>query len=298
MKPNEIVGKRVLLSALNWGYGHVSRSIGILDQLKNQGNELIIAGDSEQLEIFKSYFPTAQFVELQGYPFEFRGKGNFSSDLFNSRRKLMARLTQEMKDADRIVREWNIDIVISDHRYGLRSEGATSIFVTHQLSLPLKWYQKPIQYWQDSLIASFDHVWVLDDEDNRFAGQLSKKRKGQSPHYIGPYSRFMRYGENGDKKEGNTLILSGPRIYAEQFLHDMSHKTFDSIISGFQVDKENVIHGNWIEQDRAILRSRSITSRSGYSTIMDAYYLDVELNLFPTPGQEEQVYLAKLHAKS
>lgn len=298
MKPAEINNKRILLSALNWGFGHVSRSIGVLDQLQNQGNDLVIAGDLDQLEVFKLYFPSAELIELEGYPFEFKGRGNFGSDLFNSRKELIARLNKELKETEQIVQERNIDIVISDHRYGFRSNSAKSVFMTHQLSLPLKWYQKPIQYVQNRLLAKFDHIWVLDDEDNRFGGKLSVARKGQNCLYIGPYSRFARYGKQGFTKEESVLILSGPRIYAEQLIEFMNDRTFDTIISGFPIDKENVITGDWLKQDEAILLAKSITSRSGYSTIMDAHFLGAEIDLIPTPGQKEQLYLAKLHARS
>jgi UDP-N-acetylglucosamine:LPS N-acetylglucosamine transferase len=44
---------------------------------------------------------------------------------------------------------------------------------------------------------------------------------------------------------------------------------------------------------KAIRESELIISRSGYSTIMDLYTLQAKAFFIPTPGQDEQEYLAK-----
>jgi UDP-N-acetylglucosamine:LPS N-acetylglucosamine transferase len=47
------------------------------------------------------------------------------------------------------------------------------------------------------------------------------------------------------------------------------------------------------EMMRAILQSKKIWCRSGYSTIMDLYGLEKNVIMVPTPGQSEQEYLAE-----
>ena len=42
-----------------------------------------------------------------------------------------------------------------------------------------------------------------------------------------------------------------------------------------------------------ILKSKMVISRSGYSSLMDYYFLKNQALLIPTPGQTEQVYLAE-----
>ena len=56
MKISEVQNKKILFSCLNWGMGHVSRSIGLIHSLIKQNNTVIIAGESDQLKIFKTYF--------------------------------------------------------------------------------------------------------------------------------------------------------------------------------------------------------------------------------------------------
>ena len=48
-----------------------------------------------------------------------------------------------------------------------------------------------------------------------------------------------------------------------------------------------------IELEKAIQNSRLIISRSGYTTIMDLAILKKKAFFIPTPGQNEQLYLAK-----
>ena len=64
-----------------------------------------------------------------------------------------------------------------------------------------------------------------------------------------------------------------------------------------QYDLENIIYFNHLQDDEmaAFIQNASfIISRSGYSSIMDYYALGCQhLFLIPTPGQTEQIYLAK-----
>ena len=51
------------------------------------------------------------------------------------------------------------------------------------------------------------------------------------------------------------------------------------------------------EMQEAILNSKLIIARSGYSTIMDLAMLGKKVIFIPTPGQTEQAYLAKLFSE-
>ena len=51
------------------------------------------------------------------------------------------------------------------------------------------------------------------------------------------------------------------------------------------------------ELNLAMIESRLIICRSGYSTVMDLFKLQKNAILIPTPGQTEQEYLAKHHQK-
>lgn len=292
MKPEEIHNETILFSPLNWGMGHVSRSIPLLQKLQ-ENNKLFIACDKDQRAVYNEYLSEVEFINHDGYPFKFKGKGKFTTDLIWSGKKLMKRLKEEREEVERYVNDFNISLIISDHRYGFRNDKVRSIFVTHQLNLPIKWYHKSIQKWHSKLISKFDWVWIVDDEVLNLAGKLSKKSK-DNQSYIGLLSRF----ENTPSREKDlecVLIASGPEIYAKQLIDEVEKREGNVIvISSNGIKEQNFKEfriAGWKDRDVYILRAKKIISRSGYSTLMDLHFLGCESELIPTPGQHEQVYL-------
>ncbi len=297
MQLQDIRNKKVLISPLNWGFGHVSRSIGMIHRCLELENEVVVACDAEQEAIFKMYFPELIYVSHEGYPFKFGGKGRFASDLLFRYSALRKRLKQEMVEVENLVNQYQIDVVLSDHRYGFRAKSVPSIFITHQLNLPLKWFQAPIAVQHNKWIRKFSDVWVLDTPESDFAGMLSASLEGSRVVYLGPVSRFERYEVPSEKTQEHVVIVSGPSIYAQQFadwaVEKYPNATFvcDSKIQLPAAIKR--LSNSWKEQDAAILEAKHIVSRSGYSTIMDVAHLGIEATYVPTPGQAEQIYLKK-----
>lgn len=298
MKPSDITNSTILFSPLNWGMGHVSRSISLLDELIENGNRIIVACDDDQRKIYKCYFDNLRFVNHEGYPFEFGGKGNFAWDLSKRMSSLNQRMRQERGEVEKMVYKYKVDVVLSDHRYGFFSMKVPSIFITHQVNLPTRWYEWSVASVHRSLMGLFSTIWVMDDTNNRLAGKLSKSSRDKRIEFIGHYTRFSRYNIPEEKNGNTVLILSGPDIYAKQLL-DAYEDQADLIIGRESVIKSTekfITPKDWLEQDQIILNASKIISRSGYSTIMDLDYLGTESALIPTVGQREQVYLAKLHA--
>ena len=297
MRPEELSGKRILLSPLNWGFGHVSRSIGLIDQLLKQKNEVVVACDKQQERIYMEYFPDLTYVFHEGYDFKFHGKGNFSRDLLFSWSGLRVRMLNETLQVARIAADHKIDIVISDHRYGFYCKVRPSIFVTHQYNLPVKWFQAPIDFVHKRLMKKFREIWIMDEEERPLAGKLSLTMNARSVSYIGHYSRFSIYDIPEEKQIETVAIISGPKIYAQQLADEVTQKYPEAV---FVCDEtislpKNVVRisGSWREQDAKILLAKKIISRSGYSTVMDLQFLKAEAEYFPTPGQAEQLYLKK-----
>ena len=157
MKFHLVKDKRVLISPLNWGMGHVSRCIGLIHRLKKNNNTVIVACDKNQEEVLELYFPCITFIHHEGYPFQFSGKRHFGLDLIKNLNRLNMRHKSEFLETEELVKLHQIDVVISDHRYGFRSESVPSIFVTHQLRLPLKWIEVGAQFIHKYLINKFDY---------------------------------------------------------------------------------------------------------------------------------------------
>lgn len=306
MLPKEIFNHRILLSPLNWGMGHVSRCIPLLDLLVKNQNEIFIAADKAQQNILKNYFPDLTYFDHEGYPFRFGSKGNFNADLLMQFMPLKKRLKNELIEVDRIVEENSIDIVISDHRYGFRSKKVLSICLTHQLNLPIRWYEGWVQRTHSNYLSQFDEIWVPDFENSELSGDLSLNKANMKVSYIGPLSRFSLYDPPTNKDLDNVIIVSGPEVYAKQFINEQLEMHKDSTGSILLIATKDIVPSqanssikfqasdDWKKCDELILRAKKITSRSGYSTLMDLAILKTPFSISPTPGQREQEYLFRL----
>ncbi len=308
MKPETINNHTILISPLNWGMGHVARCIPLIHQFLLQNNRVIVACDEDQKKIFHNYFPEIEYENHKGYPFKFNGKGNFGSDLFKSGFKLIKRLKLEKIEVRNIVEKYNVDIVISDHRYGFFTKKCKSIFITHQINLPVSWHSKVIDRIHKKLIQAFDIIWILDTPDSKFAGKLSVNNIFKNAEFIGPRSRFSIYKKE-EKIYRTVVVISGPNPYSHQFFEQqlilaqkISSKTIFIVPKQFSiknnVEQIEIIESiDWKKSDYILLRAQKIISRSGYSTIMDLEFLKTENELFPTKGQKEQEYLYELFEK-
>lgn len=291
--------------------GHVARTIPIIKQLLHQENQVFIACGELEKKIYSSYFDVQHqsysnfyFIDFEGYPFCFSGNGSFYFDILKRLRILSEFLKKEKQEVYKIANENNIDFIISDHRYGFRNNKIESIFITHQLQLPLKFWAKPIQYFHKLQIQKFNSIWVLDDEKSTLAGKLSASKGFTNVSYIGPKSRFSFY-PFPQKDLDQVIILSGPKVYAEKLYKKLFQenkiKTKAVILSNYPItslDQNHVIYSgeNWKFKDELILRAKTIISHSGYSTIMDLNSLKCQFEILPTEGQQEQEYLYKLHS--
>lgn len=304
MMPKQLIKQKILYAVLDWGYGHVTRSIGIIRELVAQENHITLACNSEQELLFKSYFPDVNYVQLEGYQLSFGGKGNWSWDLWKQRRSFLKTIQLEHHFVNDFCQKNDIDVIISDHRYGFYSGQITSIFVTHQLHLPISNFFFFIQAWHEKQLRKFSTIWVLDDKQSCLAGKLSKSIQHPSLCYIGWKSRFLKQGHVPVKFD-YLIVISGPKPYSEQFLDEILLKL------NFTDKKVAIIHPisvkiltqsnnftlfkteNLREQDQLFYESETIISRAGYSTLMDLKILDKKGILFPTKGQKEQEYLAE-----
>jgi len=307
MLPTEIKQKRILISPLNWGMGHVARCIPLIETFLKNGNTIFAAVSEEQGAVLRSYFPDIEIVNHEGYPFVFGGKGNFSLDLALQFKRLKSRLWKEYEQTEHLVDSKAIDIVISDHRYGFRSTRVPSIILTHQLHLPVRWFEAWVQKMHERFLKHFDEIWVPDTEDSSLAGNLSRNTKKLNCTYIGTLSRFQGMAIPETKTIDAVVIASGPTIYAEQFIREQLMKITDTentrIIAAPDVlgnlgdlNVSTQSSADWKKSDASILHAKKVISRCGYSTLMDLSILKVPFSLTPTPGQREQEYLHQFWA--
>lgn len=299
-RPEDLQGETVLYGCLNWGSGHIARSVPLMQQLIAQGNKLVLWCTSEQRKIAEIYGIQAQFVEEDFFTFRFRGDGNFTREMLRNILGFRRAVLQQRRLTEIMVKQFGITAIVSDHCYGLVHTSVPSFFVTHQVKLPGKsggLAQVVHRKWMNR----FQTIWIMDDANNRLAGALSADHpKGC---YIGHYSRFS--GKSSFNGGGLVAIISGPEPYAQQLFQLIVQQSEEqqipiTIISPrtyVQSIPENirVITDNWLAADDAIRSADNLLSRNGYSTLMDLLFLEKQAILIPTKGQTEQEYLATVN---
>lgn len=295
------------MAPLNWGLGHATRCIPIIDALKKNGFEPILAGDGMSLQLLRQEYPLLPFYELPSTSVEYSEKGSLLKyKLLSQAPKLIRAIALEKAKVQEIHDKENLTGIISDNRFGLRSEKVPSVYITHQLKVLSGATSFISTTLHQQLLSKFDQCWVPDYSTNGLAGEMSKTAdKTGFVRHIGPLSRFER--KKMKKKWDLLAVLSGPEpqrsLLEEKLLEQLKLFSGKSlIIRGIVEEKQtskyigNMTVINYMLQNElrdSIERSKLILSRSGYSSIMDLDALEAKTFFIPTPGQFEQEYLAR-----
>lgn len=314
--------RRILISPLDWGLGHASRIIPLIDKHLELGDNIIIAGSGMSLNLLKKQFPQLKSVEIPSFKMKYSAGKSQVWAVIKAFPKLIYYSIREHRALKRIVEEENIDFIISDNRFGLYHKSVPSAYITHQLmiKLPKGWsfIEPMVAYIHRCIINKFTECWVPDFEDSEksLAGELSHPNKlPKNVKYIGALSRFnfseRSVGTHGSYVSNQILaILSGAEpqrtIFENELLTSLQNNPSENIIlikgkieaeqKITKVGKVTVYNYMNTEQlQEHILKADKIICRSGYSSIMDLYALGKLKNatLIPTPGQTEQEYLAE-----
>jgi len=306
---------KVLIAALDWGLGHATRMIPVIDYFLENNYEVALASSSNALVLLKNRYKQLKCFELPTYNIKYSNK-SMVMNMISQLPKIQTTISKEKKELNRILIEFSANLIISDNRYGIYHKDIPSVFITHQLQiLPpnIMKVTKPIfKALHKEMMLKFNQIWVPDFQgDDNIAGELSQiKNLPENVFYIGALSRFINY-QRAENKQTNNLpsilvLLSGPEPARSEFesivLQQLENYKANSIVlRGLPSNSEkkrlgNITIHNHLE-DKELLEiidsSGLIISRSGYSTIMDLYYLGMKAVFVPTPGQTEQEYLAK-----
>lgn len=311
--PKTIVNLRILVAPLDWGLGHATRCIPIINALLSKGFQVIIAADGATENLLRIEFPNLEFIQLAGYQVHYSKKWlmvQLVSQLF----KIKKTIDREHSWLKQAIDKHRINWVISDNRYGLWGRIPSTI-ITHQLQVKLPKIlnvaEKIIQKIIYKYIGNYQACWVPDLPDNKrgLSGQLGHPSKKPSipVYYTGWLSRFSINTRQIPPVFKCLILLSGPepqRSLLEQLLIKQLKHFVDKIIlvrglpnSNDQIDlPENITVYNHLpsrEMLQAFEQSEFLISRSGYSTVMDAFTLHKKCIFIPTPGQTEQEYIGQ-----
>ena len=308
--------KTIIVATLNWGLGHSSRCIPIIRSALGNGNKIIIASDGDALSLLRQEFPSLQYYALPSYKIKYP----YTSILFNLMLQafpILKAIYQEKKAIEKIVVKEKADLIISDNRYGCRSQLCRTAFITHQLYIHHQnaIISKIINSVNRILLQNFEEIWVPDYIGKEsLGGRLSQDIQPSLSHkltFIGPLSRLYPCSQTLQKVDSHILVLlSGPEPQ-RTILQDLLLLQFQNFsgkivfvcgtsyaqIKDVRQNIEFVAMADSHKVQELMCSASVVISRSGYSTIMDLYCTQKKAILIPTPGQLEQEYLANIHHK-
>lgn len=310
--------KTILVCPLDWGLGHATRMVPVIQLLLDKGAKVIIGADNRPLSFLMRRFPTCEFVRLPGFTPTYPENGSMALAMLRSFPKMQKAAKKAHGLLQKIVAEKQVDIVISDNRYEMHSENAWCIFITHQLNIATPGITAPvkpiIRGITNQYIRKYDELWIPDFEgEPNFSGKLShiKNMPVSNCHFIGPLSRFsLVKAEPRPEKTGILVLLSGPEpqrtMLEELLIRQITASGKKAVILRGKPEEKTEHQTGSIrliphlpdgKMAGLIKSAETIISRPGYSTIMDMAILGKKAVFIPTPGQTEQEYLAERFKK-
>jgi len=305
--------KQVLVAVLDWGLGHATRCVPVIQAFLNQGCKVSLAGNGQSLQLLKQEFPQLNFHELISYNIKYSASLPFMFKVFIQLPKFLKAIRIEHGQLQKLIGEHKYDAIVSDNRYGCWSPLVPSAILTHQVNLimptSLAWLAGVINFFNHGLLKRFDICWIPDFKKERITGKLSLPGK-LKVRFVGMLSRFVK-AENVPVDQDLVLaVISGPEpqreileslLERQMAIYPGKCMVVRGIPTGPKRKHSKVIFINHLktqELGELIQKANILIARSGYSTIMDLAKLGIRnVILIPTPGQTEQEYLAAELAK-
>ena len=334
---------RVLIAPLDWGLGHATRSLALAHGLEtafaaaNSQRELLLhwASNGGALALLRAERPNDRFHALPSYGVRYPTRSATFNMLIGAPRMALAVQAERRAAAD-LHEQFGFDLVISDNRYGVRLPGVLSLFVCHQVFLPVPGFHGRVaNAVHHALLRGFDELAVPDRPGaGALAGSMSRALPRMPTEYLGVLSRFGPSDPLGNEVQEKSnpayacdllIVLSGPEPARTRFealllrelrrlpardswkvtlvrgLARASNQLDAAAVrsfreSGHQLQVHDYLRSAELEP---LLRSAgAIVCRSGYSTVMDLAVIGRKAIYVPTPGQPEQEQLGLHLAKA
>ncbi len=290
-----------LITPLDWGLGHASRSLALARRLEAEGDRISWASSGPAAAMLRRELPGQAIYELPAYRVTYGSKRmawNVARQLLHWTKTIRA----ECRATDALVRKLGVDRIVSDSRFGCYHSTVPSVFLTHQLHPITHFAPASAAYtWQ---LRHFDEFWVPDDPGHdRLSGKLSAATGFAPVHYIGPLSRLTPSA--GLDPFDLLILLSGPepmRTHLEEIILRQlpnlpySYRLVRGLPEGTPLttgEPTSLPYADTPTLNQLVTAARCVVARPGYSTMMDLRALDKRAILVATPGQTEQFYLAQ-----
>lgn len=279
----------------------------------------MIAADNAPLAFLQKQFPQLEFVKYPGFRPQYSKSNSQILRMASSIPSALKNFRNDHNVMKRIIKNYDIDAIISDNRFGAWSKQVPCVFITHQLHIQIPKFMNGVRPIVDFVnkhyIKQYNECWIPDNHEEPFlSGKLSHPFfKNIITKPIGILSRFSEYKIVKEEKDIDLLvILSGPepqRTLLENIIlrqipmfegKIILLRALPNSLSSIEHPYHNLHVFNHVDDETFISfvnHSKKIICRAGYSSLMDLVTLRKNALLIPTPGQTEQEYLAEYLSK-
>lgn len=308
--------RTVLFAVLDWGMGHATRTSPLVRAAVDAGHRVHVASSGAALAWLRAVFAEdgVTFHEKPGRAIRYARVGT-AVRIGLQVPGFLRSIGEERRWTEGLVRRHGVDRVFSDNCYGVAAEGVPGVLMTHQVHLPVPGVLRgAARAFVRGQVARFGEVWVPDWAGAEGGGELSGGLGGPALHprtrFVGGLSHLP--GEGPVQPWAFVGMVSGPEplrseleaAFRERFAGALRPGEEALIVAGRPGGGERrdgavVTWGNPDSEALAgaLRGARVVVCRSGYSTLLDLAQISVRAHLIPTPGQPEQLLLARHFAQ-
>ena len=317
--------KRVLFGTSSWGLGHATRDLILLRALLDAGCEVTVVATGQALRVLRGELGEAcDYLDWPDMPSTIaRTTAGFYAKTVAFIPRILAMWFTERLRLRRLLREREIDLVISDHRYGMVTGDASSYFITHSPRYIAPWRD----WFMEAAMETFVSRWLTpvrkvlipDEPEGGLSGDMSHAARyipTEKLVFLGFLSSIQKM--DVERNVDLFISISGPEPQRTKLQEailpqlPMLQKSGTAVPGGARIvvalglpgeqppplppGCENVELHAYLDraaQQEMMNRAKLMVCRSGYTTLMELAQLGTPALLIPTPGQTEQLYLAK-----
>ena len=303
---------QLLVTLLDWGMGHATRTLPLIEHAVACGWHVHVATKGTALAWLKRHLAPSSaltFHDKPGPEIKYAKRGNFLR-IAGQMPGFVAHVERERTWTSNFVQAHGIDAIYSDNCYGTAVPGVPSVLMSHQLQVPTP---KFLEGAARSMVArwakAFDQLWVPDTEPGpqSLSGHLAAADVHPHTKYVGVLSRLAKHRQDNPPRTWHKVgMVSG--LEPHRGLMEAALRTWMADAEGACLiiagqpgggTRQDSHITTWCDPTDAELASAlqsagTVVCRSGYSSQLDLAALGARAILVPTPGQPEQALLGEL----
>ena len=312
--------KNVFIAPLNWGLGHATRLLPLIKYLVEKNYTVYIGASGRSKEILKQEVNKCFFIDFPEYPIKYPQSRFFVSRFMLIVFPNMLLAMKKEKNRIKVLHEqYKFNLIISDNRFSLALKGVKSLLISHQLRYKLPW---PIQkmewlpeYFNTRHFRKYDKIIIPDTNQNKtLTGDLSHNMRylpAEKLYYLGIMTDLEESIDGNNKAIDYFVIISGPEPQRTKFEKIILKQVCDlkgRIVvalgkpeKAYKIRMGNVEIYAYLNREKIsyyMKKAKFIISRPGYTTVMEMIESKKHGLFIPTPGQIEQIYLAKYYLEN